>query len=64
MADRFVLTPRAVADLDAIWSDLAEDNAEAADRVEAAILAACAGLALHPLMGTKRVEITILPVRF
>ncbi len=64
MASRFVLTPRAVADLDAIWSYIAEDNPEAADRVEAAILAACSGLARHPLMGTRRREITELPVRF
>ena len=44
-------TPDAVEDLDDIWSFIARDNREAADRVEQQILAACAGLAKRPLQG-------------
>jgi len=47
-----------------IWDYIAADNADAADRVESAILAACESLARHPLLGSKRTEITPLPVRF
>jgi plasmid stabilization system protein ParE len=57
-------TPQATEDLDAIWWFIAEDNREAADRVEMEILATCRQLAKHPLMGTKRQDITLLPVRF
>ena len=35
-----------------------------ADWVEAEIIATCHRLAKHPLMGTKRQDITPLPVRF
>jgi plasmid stabilization system protein ParE len=60
----FQLTPRATEDLDAIWSTIAEENREAADRVEIEILATCHRLARHPRMGTKRLDLTSLPVRF
>jgi antitoxin ParD1/3/4 len=64
MAARFALTPRALDDLDAIWTYIAADNPNAADRVETAIFLACGSLAKHPLLGSKRADITDLPVRF
>lgn len=51
-------------DLDAIWSFIADDNSDAADRVEAEIVSTCRRLAKHPLMGTERQDVTTLPVRF
>jgi plasmid stabilization system protein ParE len=64
MNSPFQLTPQATEDLDAIWRFIAEDNREAADRVEMEIVAAGRRLAKHPLMGTRRQDITPLPVRF
>jgi len=43
---------------------IAKDSRAAADRVEIEIVAACRRLAKHPLMGTKRQDITQEPVRF
>ncbi len=60
----FRLTLQATEDLDAIWWFIAADNREAADRVEMEIVATCRRLAQHPRMGTKRQDITPLPVRF
>ncbi len=60
----FQFTPQATEDLDAIWWFIAEDSRDAADRVEAEILATCRRLAKNPLIGTKRPDITGLPVRF
>jgi plasmid stabilization system protein ParE len=60
----FQLTPQATEDLDAIWWFIAEDNRDAADRVEMEIIATCRRLAKHPLMGTRRQDITPLAVRF
>ena len=60
----FQLTPKASEDLDAIWWTIAEENRDAAERVEIEILATCHRLARHPRMGTKRQDITMLPVRF
>jgi plasmid stabilization system protein ParE len=60
----FELTPRALGDLDGIWNFIADDNVDAANRVESAILSACESLVRHPLLGSKRAEITSLPVRF
>jgi len=60
----FQLTPQATEDLDTIWWFIAEDNQEAADRVEAEIVATCHQLAKYPLMGTRRGDITSLPLRF
>ena len=64
MNARFQLTSQAVEDLDAIWWAITEDNRDAAERVEIEILATCHRLARHPRMGTKRQDITMLPVRF
>ena len=60
----FQLTPQATEDLDTIWWFIAGGNREAADRVEVEIVATCKRLAKHPLMGTKRQDITLLPLRF
>lgn len=60
----FRFTPQATEDLDAIWWFIAEDSRDAADRVEAEVVAVCRRLARHPMMGTKRQDITRLPVRF
>ncbi|MEI9969937.1 MAG: type II toxin-antitoxin system RelE/ParE family toxin [Terracidiphilus sp.] len=57
-------TPAALDDLDDIWMYIAADSVDAANRVESAILRACESLAKHPLLGSKRREITHLPVRF
>ncbi len=64
MAAAYQFTPQAIDDLDEIWSYIAEDNVGAANRLESEILAACDGLARHPLLGSKRSEITPLQVRF
>jgi plasmid stabilization system protein ParE len=64
MPIRYQLTPRALSDLDDIWTYIAEDNISAANRVESAILSACTTLAKNPNLGSKRSEITSLPVRF
>jgi len=58
------LTPKAKADLRSIWSYIAADNIEAADRVERAIYDACLSLAKAPLRGHSRKDLTALPVRF
>ncbi|MGA2276067.1 MAG: type II toxin-antitoxin system RelE/ParE family toxin [Terracidiphilus sp.] len=64
MPAAFQLTPRALNDLSEIWEYIAESNEGAANRVESAILSACDSLALYPMLGSKRSEITLLPVRF
>lgn len=60
----FQLTPQATEDLDAIWWFIAAHSREAADRVEIEVVATCRRLAKHPRMGTKRRDITPLPLRF
>ena len=57
-------TPRATEDLDTIWWFIAQDNQDAADRVEAEIVATCLRLAKNPRMGTRRQDLTLLQVRF
>jgi plasmid stabilization system protein ParE len=64
MNGSFQFTPQAAEDLDALWWFIAEDKRDAADRVETEIVATCRRLAKHPRMGTKRLDITPLPVRF
>jgi plasmid stabilization system protein ParE len=61
---RYRLTPKANADLLEIWSYIAADSIESADRVETAIYDACAFLAQAPLRGHGRKDLTSLPVRF
>jgi plasmid stabilization system protein ParE len=60
----FQFTTQATEDLDEIWWFIAEDNRDAAERVELEIIATCRRLANYPFMGTKRQDITALPVRF
>jgi plasmid stabilization system protein ParE len=60
----FQFTPQAAEDLHDIWLFIAEGNRDVADRVEMEIVATCRRLARHPRMGTKRQDITPLPVRF
>lgn len=57
-------TPEASADLFEIWSYIAADNREAADRVENAVHEACALIARSPLAGQVRGDLTALPLRF
>ena len=64
MTIQFQFTPRAVNDLDAIWWHIAQDSVRAANRVESAILSACASLASRPLQAPKRPQLTKLPLRF
>jgi plasmid stabilization system protein ParE len=64
MPARYLLTPRALDDLDDIWNFIAEDSIDAANRVESAVFEACESLARHPLLGSRRSDITPLPVRF
>lgn len=60
----FVLTPLAKADIFNIWSYIADDSEEAADRVERAIYAACAFVAEAPLRGHLRPSLTTRSLRF
>jgi plasmid stabilization system protein ParE len=64
MPTSFVLTRQTIEDLDAIWNYIARDSQDAANRVESAIFAAFSAIARHPLIGSRRAEITPLPVRF
>jgi plasmid stabilization system protein ParE len=61
---RYQFTPEASEDLFEIWSYIAGDDPKAADRVEDAIHAACGLLADNPLIGSIRMELTGLPLRF
>ena len=61
---RYEFTPQAVDDLFEIWSYIARDSLQAANRVEAAVYNACTFLAEGPLRGRTREEITQLPLRF
>ncbi len=60
----YQFTPQAVEDLFEIWSYIAEDDLDAAKRVEEAIHAACAFLADTPHAGSVREDLTTLPLRF
>jgi len=54
----YALTPLAKADIFEIWSFIAEDNENAADRVEQAIYDGCRFLAEGPLRGHSRPDLT------
>jgi antitoxin ParD1/3/4 len=60
----YALTPLAKADIFKIWSYIADDNVDAADRVEQAIYDACAVMAEGPLRGHFRPDLTSRPRRF
>ncbi|MDX1983496.1 MAG: type II toxin-antitoxin system RelE/ParE family toxin [Bryobacteraceae bacterium] len=51
---RFRFTPQAADGLSAIWSRIAYDSVQAADRVENAIYEACAFLGRVPACGHDR----------
>jgi plasmid stabilization system protein ParE len=61
---QYRFTPEAVDDLFEIWTYTAQDNAQAADRVENAIHAACVLLASRPNAGRLRPDLTPRPFRF
>jgi plasmid stabilization system protein ParE len=60
----YEFTPQATDDLLDIWTFIARDNLEAADRVERAVFRACDLLADSPRAGRVREDVTQLPVRF
>ena len=61
---RYQFTPQAAGDLLEIWSYIAHDSVEAANRVEEAIYKACDLLAEGPLRGHAREDLTRHPLRF
>jgi plasmid stabilization system protein ParE len=61
---RYQFTPQALNDLFDVWSYIAQNNEDAADRVEEAIYNACEFLANSPLAGAARKDLTFLPLRF
>jgi antitoxin ParD1/3/4 len=61
---RCQFTPQAVEDLFEIWTYIAGDNLDAANRVEDAVYEACGFLAEGPLRGKIREDLTNLPLRF
>jgi antitoxin ParD1/3/4 len=60
----YALTPLAKADIFDIWSYIADDNEETANRVEQAIYDACAFVAEAPMRGHSRPDLTSRPLRF
>ncbi|MBZ5667998.1 MAG: type II toxin-antitoxin system RelE/ParE family toxin [Acidobacteriia bacterium] len=61
---KYQFTPQAAGDLFEIWTFIARDNPDAADRVEEAIFRACDLLSGSPLAGSVRKDLTPLPLRF
>jgi plasmid stabilization system protein ParE len=61
---KYQFTPQALDDLFQIWSYIAGDNPEAADRVEEVIYLSCEFLSNSPMAGLVREDLTALPVRF
>ena len=61
---RCQFTPQAAGDLFEIWSYIARDSVEAANRVEEAIYKACDLLAEGPSRGHAREDLTKHPLRF
>jgi antitoxin ParD1/3/4 len=60
----YALTPLAKADIFDIWSYIADDSEEAADRVEQSIYDACTFVAEAPLRGHSRPDLTTRSLRF
>jgi plasmid stabilization system protein ParE len=60
----YALTARAKADIFQIWSYIANDSEDAANRVEQAIYDACAFVAESPMRGHSRPELTTRALRF
>jgi plasmid stabilization system protein ParE len=61
---RFILALHAQADLEAIWTHIAADNIEAADRWTERLYEAFVLLAKTPGIGHRRAELTPSPVLF
>ena len=64
MPSAYALTPLAKADIFDIWSFIAEDNEDSADRVEQAIYEACSFIAESPLRGHSRPDLAARSLRF
>ena len=60
---KYQFTPQAADDLFEIWKYIANDSAEAANRVEEAVHVACELLADAPMAGRVREDLTALPLR-
>ena len=60
----YALTPLAKADIFDIWSYIARDNEDAANRVEQEIYDTCGFLADGPLRGHSRPDLTTRLLRF
>ena len=60
----YALTPLAKADVFEIWSYIASDSEDAANRVEQAIFEACEFVAAAPLRGHTRSDLTNRILRF
>jgi plasmid stabilization system protein ParE len=60
----YVFHPAALADLTQIWTYIAEDNVDAADRVLADIHSTIRILAVSPDIGHRRPDLTKRPLRF
>jgi plasmid stabilization system protein ParE len=60
----YAVTPLAKADIFEIWSYIADDSEDAADRVEQAIYDAFALVADGPLRGHSRPDLTTRSLRF
>jgi plasmid stabilization system protein ParE len=60
----YALTPLAKADIFDIWSYIAEDSEDAANRVEQAIYDACAFVSEGPMRGHSRRDLTPRALRF
>jgi plasmid stabilization system protein ParE len=60
----YSLTPLAKEDIFEIWSFIASDSPEIADRVEQAIYDVCALVADAPMRGHSRSDLTNRPLRF
>jgi plasmid stabilization system protein ParE len=60
----YVFAPEAEIDLFEIWSHIAQDSLESADRVESELYKACTLLASKPYAGHSRPDLTTRPVRF
>lgn len=61
---RYRFTPQAEDDLFEIWTFIAEDSVDSANKVESAIHDACERISQNPLIGAVRSDLTSLPVRF
>ena len=64
MNSGFGLHPEAYLDLEEIRSYIAQENADAADRVMSEIFDAIRGLVQFPYLGHYRPDLTSRPVRF